>query len=78
MVERLPIPHLPVLANIVDIMDQHSRRIFEVKKAALQGIHDSCKLEGNLEARMKGKDIMSILRKCGETGAQLVCSWVRQ
>lgn len=66
MVDWLPVKPLKDLRRIVDIMDRTSRRIFEQKKAGTPlayAVPDSTKSEeGDLGGRMKGKDIMSIMR----------------
>ena len=59
--------------DIVDVITETSEEILAEKKLALRQGDETLKAQVG-----RGKDIMSILRKCGETGAQLVCSWVRQ
>lgn len=68
MVDWLPLKPLKDMRRVVEVMDRSSRMILEQKKAAIHSLDDTASYgtgeatNGDLGARMKGKDIMSIMR----------------
>ena len=58
ILDRIPIPKVQELKDIVDAMDDHSRAIFYSKKAALE------KGDAALAEQVgQGQDVLSVMRK---------------
>lgn len=77
LVDWLPIKPLKELQRIVGVMDTAGRRIFAAKKSAMgQTNGHDLSLEGNLRERMKGKDIMSIMRQYLDSAVK-ISDWRR-
>lgn len=62
LVDWAPLPALRDLRRVIQVMDVTSKRIFAEKKAILEGRAEP-EGPGSLRSRMKGKDIMSIMRE---------------
>ena len=58
VLDRIPVPKIQELKNIVDVMDQQSRAIFAEKKAALEKGDEALAHQIG-----EGKDILSVMRK---------------
>ncbi|KAH7930153.1 cytochrome P450 [Leucogyrophana mollusca] len=70
LMDWLPIDALKEIRRLVNIMDSASRRIFEEKKAAMAAGDITEDNPNSLRARMKGKDIMSIMLKANTSSSE--------
>ncbi|KAH7913518.1 cytochrome P450 [Hygrophoropsis aurantiaca] len=70
LMDWLPIDALREIRRIVNIMDSMSRKIYEEKKAAMVAGEETNIDPNSLRARMKGKDIMSIMLKANVSSSE--------